>query len=267
MEEETWAAIAEWTGYSVSTCGNVRHDDTGRLLKGKLSRPNGYRLVRVHGVDRRVHRLVAIAFIANPDGLKEVDHINHVRTDNRVCNLRWASTSQNQMNRKKSWGSSKFKGVSFDRRKRKWGADLKKDGKKRRMGYFESEEEAAKAYDEKARELFGDFAWLNFGHNDGEVQVEYLGQKLRQLRRKVCKKHAKKSAFVRNVDLDAIEGGGKASEATCNPWKKRALDAEQALEESYKTRLENMRAVFVAFAERKCDDNELGYIRKFIELL
>jgi hypothetical protein len=45
-----------------------------------------------------VHRLVALAFIPNPDGKKEVDHINRIKTDNRVKNLRWATRSENEIN-------------------------------------------------------------------------------------------------------------------------------------------------------------------------
>lgn len=73
-----------------------------------------------------------------------------------------------------------------------------------------------------------------------------------------------------SADLDSIEGDEddfSIPDGTCNPWKKRALDAERALEESTKNRIENMRAVFEAFAEKKCDDNELFYMRKIIKLL
>jgi hypothetical protein len=58
--------------------------------------------------------------------------------------------------------TSKYKGVSWNERSGKWSANIQKDGKARRLGMFEDEIAAAQAYDEAARELFGEYAWLNF---------------------------------------------------------------------------------------------------------
>ena len=112
------------------------------------------------GKNFRMHREI----LGAPKGLV-VDHINHNGLDNRRSNLRLCTVRQNNMNRRPSrrknkW--SRFKGVSWDKQRRLFTAYIQQDGKMVRLGRFESEVEAAKAYDKKARELFGEFAYLNF---------------------------------------------------------------------------------------------------------
>jgi len=97
------------------------------------------------------------------DGCDKVDHINGNTLDNRRCNLRNTSTSENAMNNKKTNAprSSKYKGVTHTK-DGKWKAHIGKDDEDIHIGYFDSEEEAAKAYDAKAKTLFGDKARINF---------------------------------------------------------------------------------------------------------
>lgn len=103
-----------------------------------------------------MHRLVL-----GIHGELEVDHKNGDTLDNRRSNLRIATVSQNRMNRKKFEGyySSPYKGVSFKRGK--WRAQITLDKKVIHIGTFETELEAAKAYNDKALELHGEFAKLN----------------------------------------------------------------------------------------------------------
>lgn len=72
---------------------------TYRWTKGSLDN-RGYFLVRIQGRLYQVHRLVAETFIQNPEGKPTVDHINRVRTDNRVQNLRWATRKEQADNTK-----------------------------------------------------------------------------------------------------------------------------------------------------------------------
>lgn len=88
-----------------------------------------------------------------------IDHINGNTLDNRKCNLRICTNQQNSWNKNKRMGK-KFKGVY--RQMNRWRSAICIDGKSIFIGSFSSEEEAAKQYDVKARELFGDFAKLNF---------------------------------------------------------------------------------------------------------
>lgn len=88
-----------------------------------------------------------------------VDHINHDTLDNRKENLRICSVAQNQYNKKKTRGTSKYKGVS--RAGKKWKSQVAKDYKIHYIGTFETEEKAAEAYNKKALNLFGVFAHIN----------------------------------------------------------------------------------------------------------
>lgn len=91
------------------------------------------------------------------------DHKDNNPLNNQRYNLRTATQAQNSQNRRKSrFGSSRFKGVSWTKNVAKWVSQIRKDGKLYNLGYYISEEEAARKYDEKAKELFGEFANVNF---------------------------------------------------------------------------------------------------------
>lgn len=93
-------------------------------------------------------------------GVTKVDHRDHNGLNNQRINLRLASDPQNQGNRRPSvGGASRFKGVSQD--KGRWRAKIGFDGSRISLGSFESEEEAALAYDCAASSLFGEFACTN----------------------------------------------------------------------------------------------------------
>ena len=93
-----WRKIEGFENYSVSDCGHVRNDATGRRKKPMLNKRNGYYYVDLweDNVSRKrpVHRLVAEAFLDNPDSKPTVDHIDGDRTNNHVSNLRWATFSE-----------------------------------------------------------------------------------------------------------------------------------------------------------------------------
>lgn len=94
-----------------------------------------------------------------------IDHVNGDPLDNRRCNLRFCTTSQNHMNRSKTKRQclSMFKGVSRHKlNNNRWIAHIGFNKKSIHLGYFDSEIDAARAYDKKAIELFKNFAKLNF---------------------------------------------------------------------------------------------------------
>lgn len=93
---------------------------------------------------------------------KIVEHKNRNGLDCQKDNLRIATHQQNMQNTGPRRGStSKYKGVSWYKITKRWRAQIKTEKKTLTIGYFLSEVEAAKAYNEKASELFGEYAYLN----------------------------------------------------------------------------------------------------------
>lgn len=103
-----------------------------------------------------------------------VDHINGDRLDNRRENLRWVSVTQNHANRRKSERtSSRYKGVSWYARYGKWKARIVIGHEDVHLGYFDDENEAARAYDRAALKYFGEFAKTNFPREIYEEDNSY----------------------------------------------------------------------------------------------
>ena len=113
--------------------------------------------------------------IINAQEGQEIDHRNGNGLDNRRCNLRDCTRSQNNQNRHKTKGTSQYKGVSWYKNGNKWRTEIMLNLKRYHLGYFNSEIEAAKSYDKKAKELFGEFALLNFPTRENLVGSEDVG--------------------------------------------------------------------------------------------
>jgi len=96
----------------------------------------------------------------SPNGM-ETDHKDHNGLNNCRYNLRLASRMQNQHNRESHCGTSKYKGVSWHKRDKKWQSQIRVNRKLVHLGCFDNEIEAAKVYNIKATELFGEFAYVN----------------------------------------------------------------------------------------------------------
>ena len=97
MVEEVWKDIPEHPKYQISSLGRVKSLKTGKVLIG--GKAHGYSVVTLsengRGKTFRVCRLVAKAFLPNPENKPQVDHINTVRDDDRAENLRWVTAKEN----------------------------------------------------------------------------------------------------------------------------------------------------------------------------
>lgn len=103
---------------------------------------------------------------------KDVDHINHDGLDNRKCNLRICTRSQNiSHQRKHKNNTSDFRGVYWYKKKQKWMAYITIERKRITIGYFDDKVEAGHIVDQFAIQLFGEFAMLNF-LSDDEARFE-----------------------------------------------------------------------------------------------
>lgn len=118
---------------------------------------------RDYQVDRKRFSVLMHRAIIDAPPDSEVDHADGNGLNNCRANLRVCSFTQNQQNRgKRPNTTSKYKGVSWHARSRRWRARICVNGKELYLGGFTSEKEAADTYDAKAREVFGGYARLNF---------------------------------------------------------------------------------------------------------
>lgn len=122
----------------------------------------GYKTGRVMGKTYYAHRIAWLLHTGKmPDG--QIDHINGVRTDNRIENLRLATHSQNCRNSKsRSASTSPYLGVSYNTSRSKWEVRIKVGNRLLFGGMFSDEVAAAKSYDRMAAQYFSEFARLNF---------------------------------------------------------------------------------------------------------
>ena len=196
LEGEEWRDIPGYEGsYMVSNLGRVKslrrmvkgHKKQGgriqheRILKASLC-GGGYLFVNLRKNNKnrvfKIHQLLMICFKGfRVDGYKlVVDHINNIRTDNRLENLQAMTARENTSKDKKGLGSSRYTGVYWKKDISKWCSEIRIDVKKRVLGYFECEEEASKRY-QKALEMISEFDGCNKKFRNA-IEKELLTNKI-----------------------------------------------------------------------------------------
>ncbi len=162
--KEIWK---KFKAFEVSNLGRVRGP---KGIIGYLRYPGDRKCVTERRINGKqypilISRLVAMAFIPNPKKLKYVDHIDRNKLNDKANNLRWVSSSINNMNvakKVKKGNLSTFKGVTKRWRKKPWQAYLRlKNGKDFYIGSFATEKEAAIAYNRAVKKEYNNFAYQN----------------------------------------------------------------------------------------------------------
>ena len=121
---------------------------------------DGYFVVcfTINGIQKnyKVHRLIWIYVYGQV--IHQIDHVNGVRNDNRLCNLREVTAQQNGMNKAKRESKNNLTGVYLTANKKRWVAQIAFKNKRHHLGCFDTPEEASFAYQKARTELFKEFA-------------------------------------------------------------------------------------------------------------
>lgn len=157
---EEWRDVVGFERYAVSSLGNIKNKKTGRILKP--GQKDGYKHYKLRkdkkGYNITGHRVVALAFLENPDNKPDVDHKDNNPLNNNLTNLRWSTKCENAQNKDRSniKGAVPFRGVA-KHLNGKFQAHLGFNGTSIHLGLFATAEEASEMYEAVAKGFYGEF--------------------------------------------------------------------------------------------------------------
>ncbi len=132
--------------------------------------PNGYASASINNKQIFMHRFLFFIEFGNINNGFVIDHVNRNKLDNRIINLRQATYAENSRNNNRKTG--KFKGVWFDKKRNKYEASIKANGKTLHLHSSTNEKDCAIIYDIAALYYYGEFANLNFPHKIEEYKIK-----------------------------------------------------------------------------------------------
>jgi len=138
--------IKDYEDYLISTDGIVTSRDTRIGFINTLGYPTVCLTKNKTKKFVNIHRLVAAAFIPNPENKRYVDHIDRDKTNNNVSNLRWCTSSENNRNKTILVGTNKYTGITWCKIMNKYRARIRIQRKEIRIGYADTVNEAAEMY-------------------------------------------------------------------------------------------------------------------------
>ena len=156
----TQSELKDLVYYEPDTGNFIAKKPRGKLKIGNIlgnKNHDGYMRIKINYTHYSSHRLAWLYVYGKfPDN--EIDHINRIKNDNRLINLREASTSQNGINKSLTKrNTSNFKGVTFNKKANKWQAQATLNKKTYYLGIYQTKEEAYKAYVDFAKKNHGEF--------------------------------------------------------------------------------------------------------------
>lgn len=119
--------------------------------------PEGYRTVSIKGITYKRHRLIWAYFNSDPGAL-EIDHVNRIKGDDRIENLRIATRLENSYNIMYKTNKSGAPGVCWHKRDKKWRVSIKRAGVNVHLGYFDELEDARRAYIKASTDIHQEFS-------------------------------------------------------------------------------------------------------------
>ena len=158
--KEIFKDIPNYEGmYQVSNLGNVKSLKGGKeLILKPINNCYGYLYCSLYKEKKvkviKVHQLVTMAFLNHvPNGRTlVVNHINHIKTDNRLENLEIVTTRENANKKQFNW-SSEYTGVSWDKKNKKWRSQISVNCKVKYLGYFDCELKASYIYQNALKQI------------------------------------------------------------------------------------------------------------------